>query len=511
MRRRFWGLLVAVIVVEPMAPARASVPVVVIEGQGFGHGVGMAQDGAFWMAKSGASTPQILGQFYPGTALGKVRGAAVRVAVFSGGTVTIAFPNGGRIDERTDRDGQGFPIRIDPGGKARLQFAGDRMVVDDLAATRSSSSPTTTTSSTTTTTAPAQSRPTSLLPSPSPTTTTTTRPHPTSPSPSPATTQSPSTTSSLVVTPFDGGTVTVVDRQRTYRGVVEAIPTGTGIRLVNQLDIEHYLRGMAEVRDPNWPAAALRTQAIAARTYALRAMAAAGEICDGQRCQVYLGQQAEYAAMDKAVAATAGEVLVYKQSLASAVYSANAGGFSASREEGFGTSGPGYEYLRPARYVTQNPMPWRLTVGLGDIAARFGHEAVTSVGVIAKGPSGRALTVAIDGPGGRRTLSGLSFAASLGLRSTLFSVRMAEADVPPPPPSASAILQTPPDELAAGISDTAHTPAALRVDLPDRPRTAPAAITRQHAAGSALVPLFALLVALAAVSAAGWRPGSRNE
>ena len=37
----------------------------------------------------------------------------------------------------------------------------------------------------------------------------------------------------------------------------------------------------------------------------LRAMAGAGELCADQRCQVYLGQQAEYAAMSKAVMATA--------------------------------------------------------------------------------------------------------------------------------------------------------------------------------------------------------------
>ena len=81
------------------------------------------------------------------------------------------------------------------------------------------------------------------------------------------------------------------------------------LRLVNHVDVEQYLRGMGEVRDPGWPASALRAQAIAARTYALRAMAGGGQLCDTQQCQVYLGAQAEYGAMDKAVTATRGQVV----------------------------------------------------------------------------------------------------------------------------------------------------------------------------------------------------------
>jgi len=59
---------------------------------------------------------------------------------------------------------------------------------------------------------------------------------------------------------------------------------------------------MGEVRDPKWPPAALRTQAIAARTYAMRAMAAGGEICDTQRCQAgKLGQKYQVRAIESAI------------------------------------------------------------------------------------------------------------------------------------------------------------------------------------------------------------------
>ncbi|MDP9442402.1 MAG: SpoIID/LytB domain-containing protein, partial [Actinomycetota bacterium] len=78
MRRVLTALVIAATALP--VPARAAVPVLVIDGRGFGHGVGMAQDGAFWMGRAGASTDQILSQFYPGTKSGRSRGM-VRVPV----------------------------------------------------------------------------------------------------------------------------------------------------------------------------------------------------------------------------------------------------------------------------------------------------------------------------------------------------------------------------------------------------------------------------------------------
>jgi SpoIID/LytB domain protein len=220
------------------------------------------------------------------------------------------------------------------------------------------------------------------------------------------------------------------------------------------VDVETYLKGMGEVRDPRWPAAALRAQAIAARTYALRAMAVGGEVCDTERCQVYLGAQAEYGAMNKAVDDSREQVLVFNRAMISAVYSANGGGHSASREEGFGVpedaSAP---YLRAAAYPTRDPGPWSVTVALTDVGARLGYAGtVTDVRITRTGPSGRALDVTLDGSAGPKVVTGLAFDAGLGLKSTLFSVRV-EAGVapPPPPPAEEVVLQAPPEEAAAAV------------------------------------------------------------
>jgi SpoIID/LytB domain protein len=464
-------------------PAPAAVPVLVVDGRGFGHGVGMAQDGAYWMGKAGASTNQILGHFYPGTGLGRATGS-LRVAVLTAPNreAVVSFPNGGEVrDARSGTQSPGFPVRVGAGGQVRIRFDGARYTAVALSGAQptaaASSSPNANAHAAAATTqppprpllggvAPAQvggpttssTTTTTLLGLPTTTTTepptTTTLPPDQQPPPPPDQqpapgAATPSSGRSLVAVGADG-IVGVPARNHRYRGVVEALGGAGGLRLVNELDVEQYLRGMGEVRNPSWPQASLRAQAIAARTYALRAMSIAGELCDTQRCQVYLGAEAEYAAMNKAVADSARQVVVFGRGLATAVYSANGGGFSASPEEGFGSSNNGFPYLRPAPYDTKDPVPWNIQVALTDLGARFGyHGQVTGARVTKAGPSGRALEVTLDGSAGPRVVTGLAFDAGLGLKSTLFTLKAGTADVAPPPPPPGEGLQALPEDLGA--------------------------------------------------------------
>jgi len=507
------------VLVQPV-PAGADVAVVVIDGRGFGHGVGMSQDGAEHMGRQGATTNQILGQFYPGTALAKTAGQVrVVVAADPHGDATLGFPTGGQVrDALSGTQSPGFPVSVPPGGSVRVHYDGSTYTVTAPGsgtaaapvpasgarsggaaaslrgaraaglvgpgpATTTAAASTTTTTSTTTLVPPPPT-----LPGPSSSTTTVVSPPP-SPAPPPTTAGASSTTTTLpggggpggpggpappgpgaqpaasssrplwAVPTGANGVVAPGDGSHRYRGVTEAEgvaaapPAGAALQLVNQLDVEQYLRGMGEVLDPRWAPASLRVQAIAARTYAMRAMASGGEICATDRCQVYLGQQAEYPAMDRAVSDTAGQVLVFNRGLASTVYSANGGGFSATRAEGFGPSEAGsdaaYPYLRAAPYPTADPLPWSVTVGLGDVASRLGYPGqVTAVTVAKAGPSGRALEVTLEGSAGPRPVVGVAFAAALGLRSTLFTTRIGSAAAAPPaPPPTQA--QAPPEDAAA--------------------------------------------------------------
>ena len=418
MRRIVIALAVALALVADASPVDGSgaVPVLVVEGRGFGHGVGMAQDGAFWMGRAGAATNQILGQFYPGSKLARATGS-VRVTVLPGdpkvSTIALGFPNGGEIRDALDGEqSSGFPVRVPPRGQVEVTWDGASYRVEGSDA--------------------------------------------------------PSTDRPLWAVPTGAGTISVPARGRQYHGVVQATAQGgTPLRLVNQLDVEQYLKGMGEVRDPSWPPASLRAQAIAARTYALRAMTNNGELCDDQRCQVYLGAQAEYQAMNRAVNETKTQVIVHNKRLASTVYSANGGGVEASREEGFGDTGvsdTAYPYLRPAPYLTRDPLPWSNTLTMNEVGSRLGYRGATTAQVTQTGPSGRALTVTLDGPAGPKQIQGIAFARALGLRSTLFTLTTnVTTDAPPPPPTQteSPAIQSPPD-----APQEAATPAAVAESAP---------------------------------------------
>ena len=259
------------------------------------------------------------------------------------------------------------------------------------------------------------------------------------------------------------GSVTSLTSGRQYRGVLSMAATGP-LHFVDHIDVEQYLRGMGEVRDPSWPQASLKTQAIAARTYALRAGSA--ELCPTDRCQVYLGQDAEYPAMDKAVADSKGQVVTFGGGLATTVYSSNGGGFSATPAEGFGPGSAEYPYLKASPYTTKDPDPWTVKIALSDLSARFGAPGpATGAHVAQAGPSGRAMSVSIDGPTGATVVDAHRFAAGLGLRSTLFTLRVDQEDAAPAPPAPADLIQVPPDQLAA-----VDPPPALPVpDLPKAP------------------------------------------
>src|SRR5918998_5256812 len=63
-----------------LAPAGSASADYVIDGRGFGHGVGMSQYGAYGYAlREGRDFRWILGHYYPGTTVGRVATARMRV------------------------------------------------------------------------------------------------------------------------------------------------------------------------------------------------------------------------------------------------------------------------------------------------------------------------------------------------------------------------------------------------------------------------------------------------
>ncbi len=139
-----------------------------------------------------------------------------------------------------------------------------------------------------------------------------------------------------------GGGVLTVEGMGPYRGAIEVVPADGGLAVINDVGIEDYVKGIAEV-PASWPAEALRAQAIAARTYGLNQKsstadspwkARGADICNTDSCQVYAGlakeQGLDGARWVAAVDDTAGQVLLYRGRPLFAQYSASNGGRSTA-------------------------------------------------------------------------------------------------------------------------------------------------------------------------------------
>ena len=87
----------------------------------------------------------------------------------------------------------------------------------------------------------------------------------------------------------------------------------------------------------SWLPAALRAQAIAARTYAAFEVADSTnrvyQLCDSAACQVYVGETAEFASTNQATAATAGQIRTIHGAPAFTQYSASNGGWMSAGGE----------------------------------------------------------------------------------------------------------------------------------------------------------------------------------
>lgn len=126
----------------------------------------------------------------------------------------------------------------------------------------------------------------------------------------------------------------------TYRGEIELFEAAAGgISVVNVIDIESYLRGVVPHEIGQRPAAeieAVKAQAVAARTYALASEGRRAEggfdVFSTVADQVYGGVESEHEVADRAILATAGQVLVHGGRPADAYFHASCGGRTEARD-----------------------------------------------------------------------------------------------------------------------------------------------------------------------------------
>lgn len=420
-RGRVGAIVIALALVAALAPsgARAGRTVTIL-GRGWGHGLGMSQYGAYGRAIHGRSSRDILLHYYSGAHVGrKPMPRRVRVGLLQSKaaihlTAFPAIPGRGRVvfkvagpAGRIASGPAGSHWRVEPSstGGARLYKNGKKVKAKGRTVFGSPSRP--------------------------------------------------------LVLVFAKHHARVGVRERGLRysygrlelGVYSPASCGAPfcLRLVLSLPMQRYILGLGEV-PASWPQAALRAQAVAGRTYALRRIRLSGQHRDPCDCALYdtpvdqayigdakrTGSGAYWGRWKRAVNGTNREVVTYHGAPIQALYSSSSGGHTENNENVWG--GTPIPYLRGVRDafdgVSANPnFRWKLHLGWARLSARL--NSAYGVGKLKRiklvrpfGVSGRVTVAKPAGRGGVRIVGrartvrvdGWSVHSALNLRDTWFRV-----------------------------------------------------------------------------------------
>jgi stage II sporulation protein D len=384
-------------------------------GRGYGHGVGMSQYGARGRALAGQDAPTILAHYYKGATLGTVATTSrIRVRVLYAWKATAATPlvvYGRLAPWCIDGIAKTFPmdsvLRLTPTTSGSTTTWRLRVTAPDGAVLLDAA------------------KPASVL------------------------IRGAATNSRLQL-------YSKPSSYDQYRGQlrIRASSTAPTATVVNELPLETYLRGVVPVEMPSsWPAAALRAQAIASRSYAARRIrpgVSYYDVTDDTRSQVYRGALGEKASTNAIIAASAGVVLRSGSSIANTLFHSTGGGGTENNENVYTSATGGVvagavSYLRGSMDRTANGTSydasspyatWQTkTYTVAQLSAWFAADPRTNVGTLKaidvrnRGVSGRLISVTLIGSAGSKKVSGDVFrsvfnagrpAADPMLRSTLF-------------------------------------------------------------------------------------------
>ena len=397
------------------APSDAAGGTVDFDGSGWGHGVGMSQYGAYGRAAEGQSYVDILEAYYTGATVGQLGVDTSDVALIdvnvgsdvTGTTLTVSNGPGtqtGMVFTRLETDGTTQTATL---------FSGDSAVVTDttpeIGGTHGCEITLSISGVPTTWDVGSCDIDVALVDG--------------------ATSPGHLVTATDCRRPSDctfgwGVALKLVDNgsaQRTQKDTVGCpdCPPYQGFDIVVELSVDDYVRGIAEV-PYSWPMEALKTQAVAARSYAasfaLDSHLDEGCFCDVKNdssWQVYAGWIGDRTGDDRwidASDATAGQVMAHPAGASTGgivrtYYSSSNGGASEREQDQWpgGTIWPYYDSVDdPWSLTSANPRrAWTFTESADEIVDRVWGTSSTldliSVEVIDRNVSGSAKTVRFVG------------------------------------------------------------------------------------------------------------------
>ncbi|QIB69289.1 SpoIID/LytB domain-containing protein [Aminipila butyrica] len=218
----------------------------------------------------------------------------------------------------------------------------------------------------------------------------------------------------------------------TYRGGILFNVTSGSLTIINLLSVEDYLYGVINAElSRTYPAEALKTQAVAARSYAICNLgnhkSYGFDLCSTTHCQVYKGVSDEYPETIQAVDETKGETIQYDGKTVSAFFYKNSGGYTLNSQDVWGGN---VGYLKAVKDEYSPVYPWSQTYTFAELSSKLSAAGcsvgtVTNVAITGRNQSGAVGTIQFSGTGGTTTLQKDKIRTVLGstaIKSTMFTI-----------------------------------------------------------------------------------------
>ncbi len=225
---------------------------------------------------------------------------------------------------------------------------------------------------------------------------------------------------------FDGRGIWV--GQKRYSGIINLLVLDSQILVINILGIEKYLSSVVGSEMPaKWPLEALKAQAIASRTYALKQKGNQFyDIDSTQKNQVYNGLESRTYKTSRAVRSTRSLVLTYKNKLINALFHSSSGGITENSQDVWKTQ---YPYLSSVKdFDRNNPkLRWRKKFSKKELESLFPKiGGIKKIEILNITNTGRVKNVKLFGNYGSYQMTGVDLRKKLDLKSNFIRFKFIE-------------------------------------------------------------------------------------
>ena len=216
--------------------------------------------------------------------------------------------------------------------------------------------------------------------------------------------------------------------KKRYAGKLKIFIRENDIIVVNVLGIEKYLGSVVGSEMPaKWPLEALKAQAIASRTYALKQKGnTLYDIDSTNKNQVYVGLEARTYKTAKAVNSTRSLVLTYKNKLINSLFHSSSAGMTENSEDVWKNK---YPYLSSVKdFDKNNPkLRWNKKFSKSQLQNLFPSiGGINKIEILNVTSTGRVKNVRIHGEFGTDQISGVDIRKRMNLKSTLVRFKFIE-------------------------------------------------------------------------------------